>query len=51
MQLCKATDAECETIRLEIYRSGAKKTVRLFGMLPSLVEGPLAGTWLGASGG
>jgi hypothetical protein len=50
MQLCKATDAERETIRLEIYRSGAKKTVRLFGMLPSLVEGTLAGTWLEASG-
>ncbi len=48
MQLCTATDAERETIRQEIYRSGAKKTVRLFGMLPSLVEGTLAGTWLGA---
>ena len=47
MQLCKATDAERETIRQEIYRSGAKKTVRLFGMLPALVEGTLAGTWLG----
>jgi hypothetical protein len=47
MQLCKATDAERETIRHEIYRSGAKKTVRLFGMLPALVEGTLAGTWLG----
>jgi hypothetical protein len=48
MQLCKATEAEREAIRLDIYRAGAKKTVRLFGMLPSLVEGTLAGTWLGA---
>lgn len=47
MQLCKATEAEREAIRLDIYRAGAKKTVRLFGMLPALVEGTLAGTWLG----
>lgn len=48
MQLCRATDTERETIRMDIYRAGARKTVRLFNTLPALVEGTLAGTWLNA---
>jgi hypothetical protein len=48
MQLCRATEEERAAIRLDIYQAGARKTTRLFGMLPSLVEGTLAGTWLSA---
>lgn len=46
MQLCRATDEQREAIRMDIYRAGARKTVRLFNTLPALVEGTLAGTWI-----
>jgi hypothetical protein len=47
MQLCRASgEAERAQIRREIYRAGARKTVRLFNTLPSLIEGTLRGTWL-----
>ncbi|HEY1551581.1 MAG TPA: DUF5995 family protein [Kofleriaceae bacterium] len=47
MQLCRAaSDAERAAIRAEIYKAGARKTVRLFETLPSLIEGTLRGTWL-----
>jgi hypothetical protein len=47
MQLCRAPDdAARAPIRAEIYKAGARKTVRLFNTLPSLVEGTLRGTWL-----
>jgi hypothetical protein len=48
LQLCRAaSDEERATIRAEIYKAGARKTVRLFNTLPSLIEGTLRGTWLG----
>jgi hypothetical protein len=47
MQLCRAPDEAARAqIRAEIYKAGARKTVRLFNTLPSLVEGTLRGTWL-----
>ncbi|HEX4453732.1 MAG TPA: DUF5995 family protein [Kofleriaceae bacterium] len=47
LQLCRAgSDAERAAIRVEIYKAGARKTVRLFDTLPSLIEGTLRGTWL-----
>jgi Family of unknown function (DUF5995) len=47
MQLCRAgSDDERAAIRAEIYKAGARKTVRLFDTLPSLIEGTLRGTWL-----
>ena len=50
LQLCRAKDdAERAAIRAEIYQAGARKTVRLFNTLPSLIEGTLRGTWLPAS--
>jgi Family of unknown function (DUF5995) len=49
LQLCRAKDdAERAQIRAEIYKSGARKTVRLFDTLPNLIEGTLRGTWLAA---
>jgi hypothetical protein len=48
LQLCSApSDEERAVIRAEIYRAGARKTVRLFNTLPGLIEGTLQGTWLG----
>jgi Family of unknown function (DUF5995) len=48
LQLCRATgDDERAAIRADIYKAGARKTVRLFNTLPSLIEGTLRGTWLG----
>lgn len=50
LQLCRAKDeAERAAVRAEIYRAGARKTVRLFNTLPSLIEGTLRGSWLSAS--
>jgi hypothetical protein len=50
LQLCRAKDdAERATIRAEIYRAGARKTVRLFNTLPNLIDGTLRGTWFAAS--
>jgi hypothetical protein len=47
LQLCRAPDDTTRaTIRAEIYRAGARKTVRLFNTLPSLVDGTLRGTWM-----
>lgn len=47
LQLCRAgSDAERAAIREDIYKQGARKTVRLFNTLPSLIEGTLRGTWL-----
>jgi hypothetical protein len=47
LQLCRAgSDAERAAIRDDIYKQGARKTVRLFNTLPSLIEGTLRGTWL-----
>jgi hypothetical protein len=47
MQLCRAPDEAARAqIREDIYKAGARKTVRLFNTLPSLVEGTLRGTWL-----
>ena len=47
LQLARAgSDEERAAIRDEIYRAGARKTVRLFNTLPSLIEGTLRGTWL-----
>ena len=48
LQLCRAPDdAARALIRAEIYRAGARKTVRLFNTLPGLIAGTLRGTWLG----
>jgi hypothetical protein len=41
-----ASDADRATIREEVYRAGARRTVRLFNMLPGLVEATLSGAWL-----
>jgi hypothetical protein len=50
LQLCRATsDDQRAAIRRDIYRAGARKTVRLFNTLPSLIEGTLRGTWLTGS--
>ena len=50
MQLCRAKDeTERAAVRAEIYRAGARKTVRLFNTLPSLIEGTLSGTWFNAA--
>jgi len=38
------TEAERASIREEIYRAGARRTVRLFNTLPGLVEATLKGT-------
>jgi hypothetical protein len=47
LQLAGAPDEAARAeIRREIYRSGARKTVRLFGSLGPLVEGTLRGSWL-----
>ena len=47
LQLCRAgSDADRAAIREDIYKAGARKTVRLFNTLPSLIEGTLRGTWL-----
>lgn len=47
LQLCRAPDdAARAKIRDEIYKAGARKTVRLFNTLPTLVEGTLSGSWL-----
>jgi hypothetical protein len=47
LQLSRAkSDAERAAIRADIYKAGARKTVRLFNTLPSLIEGTLRGTWL-----
>ena len=47
LQLCRAPDeAARAAIRAEIYKAGARKTVRLFNTLPSLIEGTIRGTWL-----
>ncbi len=47
LQLCRAPDeAARAAIRAEIYKAGARKTVRLFSTLPSLIEGTIRGTWL-----
>ena len=49
LQLCRAkNDEERAAIRADIYKAGARKTVRLFSTLPSLIEGTLRGTWLAA---
>jgi hypothetical protein len=49
MQLCRAPDeASRVAIRADIYKAGARKTVRLFNTLPSLIEGTIRGTWLSA---
>ncbi len=44
-----ANDAERAGIREEVYRAGARRTVRLFNTLPGLVEATLSGAWLGSS--
>lgn len=50
LQLCHAPDDAARAgIREEIYRAGARKTVRLFNTLPSLIEGTLRGTWLASA--
>lgn len=50
LQLVRAPDeASRVAIRADIYRSGARKTVRLFNTLPSLIEGTLSGTWLASA--
>ena len=50
LQLCRAPDEAARAqIRAEIYKAGARKTVRLFNTLPSLVEGTLRGTWLASA--
>jgi hypothetical protein len=47
LQLCRAPDESARVaIRVGIYRAGARKTVRLFNTLPSLIEGTLRGSWL-----
>lgn len=49
-QLCAAPgEPERAAIRAEIYRAGARKTVRLFNTLPGLIEGTLRGTWWGGA--
>lgn len=50
LQLCRAPDEAARArIREDIYRAGARKTVRLFNTLPSLVDGTLRGTWLASA--
>jgi hypothetical protein len=39
-------DGERAAIRVEIYRSGARRTLRLFNTLPGLIERTLQGSWL-----
>jgi hypothetical protein len=47
LQLCAAPDETARAaIRAEIYRAGARKTVRLFTTPPSLIAGTLRGAWL-----
>jgi hypothetical protein len=47
LQLCRAPDEQARAaIRADIYKSGARKTVKLFNTLPSLIEGTVRGTWL-----
>jgi hypothetical protein len=47
LQLCRAPDeAARAAIRADIYKAGARKTVRLFNTLPTLIEGTIRGTWL-----
>lgn len=47
LELCRARDdAARAEIRVAIYRAGARKTVRLFNTLASVVDGTLRGTWL-----
>jgi hypothetical protein len=49
LQLCGAPDETARAaIRLEIYRTNARKTVRLFNTLPNLIDGTLRGTWFSA---
>ncbi len=40
------SDDERAAIRAEIYKAGARKTVRVFDTLTSLIEGTLRGTLL-----
>jgi hypothetical protein len=48
LELCRAPDeAARAAVRAEIYKGGARKTVRLFNTLPALIEGTLRGTWNG----
>ncbi|HUS28101.1 MAG TPA: DUF5995 family protein [Kofleriaceae bacterium] len=50
LQLSSAPDeAARATIREQIYRTNARKTVRLFNTLPNLIEGTLRGTWFATS--
>jgi hypothetical protein len=51
LQLCRAPDETARAaIRADIYKQGARKTVRLFNTLPGLIEGTMAGTWLAPPG-
>jgi hypothetical protein len=46
MRLSGAADEEARAaIREEIYRAGARRTVRLFNTLPGLIETTLGGAW------
>jgi uncharacterized protein DUF5995 len=50
LQLSSApSDEERAVIRAQIYRAGARKTVRLFNTLPMLIEGTVRGTWLASA--
>jgi hypothetical protein len=50
LQLCRAPDEAARAeLRVAIYRAGARKTVRLFNTLASVVDGTLRGTWLAPS--
>jgi hypothetical protein len=40
-----ASDEERAALRLEVYRDGARKTVRLFNVLPELIDRTMSGAW------
>jgi len=47
LQLVAAPSEQARAaVRDDIYRAGARKTVRMFNTLPGLIEGTMQGTWL-----
>jgi Family of unknown function (DUF5995) len=47
MRLCAAaSDEERDRVRAEIYRDGARKTVRLFNAMPGLMQTMASGKWM-----
>jgi hypothetical protein len=44
------TEQARAAVREEIYRTGARRTVRIFNTMPGLIEATLSGAWLPARG-